>query len=132
MITKIIYLAAGGEFVVLAILLVLARKFKQMAVEEKALDFKKWMFSLFEALNNVFITIVTIFPLLGMLGTVMALLELDMAGDMERLKNNFFQALDTTEMGIVCAIIFKSVYAFFQHYIEEQIGRAKEMREKIR
>ncbi|MBR1899295.1 MAG: MotA/TolQ/ExbB proton channel family protein [Oscillospiraceae bacterium] len=52
----------------------------------------------------------SVFPLWGMLGTVVALLAL--AGNMtadEVPVDQFFGALTTTAFGIVCAILFKSL-----------------------
>lgn len=131
MITTVIHWAAGAEILLLVILIVFARKCNQMIGEKREPDLKKWVVFVLETGNIVFITIVSIFPLLGMWGTVRALISLDMAGNMEGLKNNFFQALDTTEWGIIYAIIFKVVYALLQHYIEEGISKGKELRKKL-
>lgn len=65
-----------------------------------------------------------------MLGTVLALLNLDLSGETSALKNNFFQALDTTEWGIIFAVFFKVLNAFFQPYIEAQIEKLKKLLEK--
>ena len=55
---------------------------------------------------SLFITIISIFPLLGMFGTVCGLLGLDLAtGDMENIKNNFFVALTSTAWGIIFSIL---------------------------
>ena len=72
----------------------------------------------------------TMFPLLGMLGTVLALLNLDISGDTALMKNNFFQALDTTMWGIVYAAIFKFLNSFAQTSIEAQVSKAKKLLEK--
>lgn len=76
---------------------------------------------------TTFITIISIFPLLGMFGTVMALINLDMTKEMEALKVNFFSALTSTAWGIIFAIIFKLWNAKWQPYIENQIKKAKEI-----
>lgn len=48
---------------------------------------------------NMFITLITLFPLLGMFGTVAALLSLDLTGEIEQIKGNFFNALTSTAWG---------------------------------
>lgn len=71
---------------------------------------------------NLFVTTISIFPLLGMLGTVWALLQLDLSvGDMENIKNNFFHALTSTAWGIIFSIIFKFFYAIFANRFEKRI-----------
>ena len=71
---------------------------------------------------------ITIFPLLGMLGTVSGLLGLDLAnGDMDNIKNNFFIALTSTAWGIVFSVIYKIINALFSSGIEEQIENAKQL-----
>ena len=72
--------------------------------------------------HNVFLTIVSLFPLLGMLGTVVALLNLDFtAGNDENLKTNFFLALESTGLGLIFAILSKIIYGLIQHKIESAI-----------
>ena len=53
-----------------------------------------------EILYALFTTMITIFPLLGMFGTVAGLLGLDF-DDLENIKNNFFVALTSTAWGII-------------------------------
>lgn len=74
---------------------------------------------------TVFIALISIFPLLGMLGTVSALLTLDISGETELLKANFFQALNTTFYGIIYAVIFKIVNALVQQPVEARISAGK-------
>ena len=77
---------------------------------------------------TVFITFISIFPLLGMLGTVFGLLGLDLAsGDMENIKNNFFIALTSTAWGIIFSVIYKIADALFLDDIERQIESVKEL-----
>lgn len=76
---------------------------------------------------TIFLTLISLFPLLGMLGTVAGLLGLDLAGgDMGNIKNNFFIALTSTAWGIIFSVIFKFANSFFSDFIEEQIENAKE------
>lgn len=75
--------------------------------------------SLFSLLNTLFTTFITIFPLLGMFGTVIALLGLDLsAGDMNGIKDNFFNALTSTAWGIVFSIAYKVVNACLSNSVE--------------
>lgn len=130
MVIGLIHWFAGAEALLFVVLLIFARKCKKMVAAGQEHSSIKWTISMLETGNVVFVTIVSIFPLLGMLGTVMSLLNLDMAGNMEGVKNNFFQALDTTKLGIVYAVAYKILYALRQIYIEEQIVKGKAMREE--
>ena len=77
---------------------------------------------------TIFLTIISIFPLLGMLGTVNGLLGLDLAsGDMENIKNNFFIALTSTAWGIIFSIIFKILDAVFLEGIENVVDPVKKL-----
>ncbi len=69
-------------------------------------------------LYSLFTTAITIFPLLGMFGTVRALIGLDLSGDMSLVQENFFAALTSTAWGIVFAIIFKICNAFIAPAVE--------------
>lgn len=77
---------------------------------------------------TIFLTIISIFPLLGMLGTVFGLLGLDLAsGDMENIKNNFFIALTSTAWGIIFSVFYKLLDAFFLEDIESQIKSVQDL-----
>ena len=81
----------------------------------------------------LFVTMISIFPLLGMLGTVIGLLGLDLAsGDMDNIKNNFFIALTSTAWGIIFSVIFKIAHAWISDDVEEQIEIAKKLAEEIK
>ena len=79
---------------------------------------------------SVLVALVSIFPLLGMLGTVLALLNLDITSTSEALQNDFFAALDTTAAGLFFAILFKVLNAIFQADIEMPEQRAEQFLEK--
>ena len=83
---------------------------------------------------TLFITLISIFPLLGMLGTVLALLGLDMssAEAISSAKNNFFGALTSTAWGIIFAIIFKIVNAKLFADAEDLIQRHLALIKKLR
>ena len=74
---------------------------------------------------TLFVTFISLFPLLGMFGTVRALLELDLSGDLEMIKIKFFNALTSTAWGIIFSIIFKSIHAVFQSWIEAQLNKTE-------
>ena len=75
---------------------------------------------------TIFLTIISIFPLLGMLGTVFGLLGLDLAcGD---IKNNFFIALTSTAWGIIFSVFYKILDAVFLEDIESQIESVRSLK----
>lgn len=80
---------------------------------------------------NMFITLITLFPLLGMFGTVAALLSLDLTGEIEQIKGNFFNALTSTAWGIVFSVLFKIVNAIVENKIEQVYEKARELTENI-
>ena len=61
--------------------------------------------SIADRLYALFVNITGIFPLLGILGTVVSLLGL--VSDMENVTGNFYGALTSTFWGLIFAIIFK-------------------------
>lgn len=65
----------------------------------------------------LYINITAIFPLMGILGTVMSLLSI--AKDMTNVQSNFFSALTSTFWGLVFAIIYKMLDAKLASLIEE-------------
>lgn len=69
-------------------------------------------------LNELFITIISIFPLLGLFGTVKALLSIDFSNDLANAQANFFDALTSTAWGIIFAIIFKVVNSVIAPFME--------------
>ena len=70
-----------------------------------------------ESLYSVFINVTAIFPLLGILGTVVSLLP--MVADMADMQQNFFAALTSTFWGLVFAILFKLLDGFLASRIED-------------
>ena len=74
---------------------------------------------------SLFVTLITIFPLLGMLGTVKSLLVLNF-GDENAILNarsSFFDALTSTAWGIIFAILFKVVNAVICRHTEDNIDK---------
>lgn len=70
-----------------------------------------------EAFYTIFANITSIFPLLGILGTVISLMP--MVADMADMSRNFFAALTSTFWGLVFAIIFKLLDGFLVSRIED-------------
>lgn len=60
---------------------------------------------------EAFVTGISIFPLLGLFGTVKALLNIDFSSEMANTQAHFFDALTSTAWGIIFAVIFKIVNA---------------------
>ncbi len=82
--------------------------------------------------NSIVLTLVSLFPLMGMLGTVFGLLGLDLAtGDMENIRDNFFIALTSTAWGIIFSMSFKFCYAFFVDALEDQIQLTQKLSESV-
>jgi chemotaxis protein MotA len=83
---------------------------------------------------TLFITLISVFPLLGMLGTVLALLGLDLssAEAISNAKNNFFGALSSTAWGIIFAIVFKIINARMFSDVEDLIQRHLSLIKKLR
>ena len=80
---------------------------------------------------SLFLALISVFPLLGMLGTVLGLLGLDMAaGEMENIKNNFFMALTSTGWGIIFSVFFKLLSAWFLDDVDSLTESAKRISEE--
>ena len=96
------------------------KKIKTISTRNRAL--KKW--------HNVFITLISFFPLLGMLGTVIALLRLDISAADDSVKNNFFNALTSTAWGIVFSLVFKGLNALIETDIDDFIDKSEKIIEE--
>ena len=94
---------------------------------------KRFTADLLKRLNesyNLFTTAITVFPLLGMLGTVIALIGLNASlteTGYEIVQNNFFNALTSTAWGIIFAIIFKVMNARIEYKVISQIEAAEKV-----
>ncbi len=78
---------------------------------------------------TLFTTGISLFPLLGMFGTVKALLELDLSGDLSMIQGKFFNALTSTAWGIIFSIAFKIIHALFQSQTENLISQVEHKKE---
>ncbi len=75
---------------------------------------------------TLFITFISLFPLFGMLGTVIALLNLDLS-NIDNAKNNFFDALTSTTWGIIFSVIFKIINARIATEVENSIQKVSDI-----
>ncbi len=91
-----------------------------------------------ERLYSIFINITAVFPLLGILGTVVSLLP--MVANLADMQQNFFAALTSTFWGLVFAILFKLLDGFLLSAVIEDndksvtlfLNRAPEQKEESR
>ena len=59
------------------------------------------------------------------------LLSLDLTGEIEQIKGNFFNALTSTAWGIVFSVLFKIVNAIVENKIEQVYEKARKLTENI-
>jgi len=70
-----------------------------------------------ESWYGVFANVTSLFPLLGILGTVISLLP--MVAELSDMQQNFFAALTSTFWGLVFAIVYKFMDGFLASKIED-------------
>ena len=78
-----------------------------------------------ERLYSIFINLTAIFPLLGILGTVVSLLP--MVANLADMQQNFFAALTSTFWGLVFAIAFKLLDGFLLASVIDDNARSVEL-----
>ena len=79
---------------------------------------------------NFFTTMITIFPLLGMYGTVRALIQINLSGEMDSFRQEFFGALTSTAWGIIFAIIFKVINSIVEYRVISKIEAAEKLEDE--
>jgi len=88
-----------------------------------------------EVFASLMSTLVQIFPLLGILGTILAIAETAFQSggqiDVSSLSNAFVLAMDTTILGITFSILFMLVESALQPKIERVINESHEYRSII-
>ncbi|WP_294751489.1 MotA/TolQ/ExbB proton channel family protein [uncultured Ruminococcus sp.] len=94
------------------------------------------IFDSYKHLNRsytVFITLISIFPLLGMFGTVIALLSIDMndTAAINAAQSSFLDALTSTTWGIIFAVGYKIVNAYYFADVEDLIQRLLSLKKKL-
>lgn len=95
-------------------------------------DLKRDTYYWLDISYTVFVTTISMFPLFGMLGTVISLIGLGnvfqtSGSDMSEIKSEFFFALTSTAWGIIFSLLFKFINALLQPFIENQIDKAKKV-----
>lgn len=80
---------------------------------------------------SIMSTLVQVFPLLGILGTILAIAQTAFGGDqidVSSLSNAFVLAMDTTILGISLSIVFMVIESTFQSKIDRVIHESHEYR----
>ena len=95
-------------------------------------DNQDWAKDIRRSINisyNIFLSLITIFPLIGMFGTVRSLLIIDFsaADNLDGIKGNFFTALASTAIGLILAMIGKIINAWKAFDIEETFEELDKM-----
>ncbi len=131
----IIGATAIAELVAFILMLIFALIIKgstKVWERKRNIPFSATMYHLLRFSNTVFVSLLSLFPLLGMLGTVNGLLGLDLSnGDMENIRANFFIALTSTAWGIIFSVLFKFFFAFFTDFVDDQLETSKKLSEKV-
>lgn len=85
-----------------------------------------------EIYASIMSTLVQVFPLLGILGTILAIARTAFQGggsvDVSSLSNAFVLAMDTTILGISLSIIFMVIESSFSPKIERVINESSEFK----
>ncbi len=88
-----------------------------------------------EIFASVMSTLVQVFPLLGILGTILAIAQTAFQSggqiDVSSLSNAFVLAMDTTILGITFSIIFMVIESTFQPKIERVINESSDYRDLV-
>ncbi len=88
-----------------------------------------------EIFASVMSTLVQVFPLLGILGTILAIAQTAFQSggqiDVSSLSNAFVLAMDTTILGISFSVIFMVIESTFQPKIERVINESTDYRQII-
>ena len=66
----------------------------------------------------------------GMFGTVRALIRINLSGEMDSFRQEFFGALTSTAWGIIFAVVFKLINAYFEYRIVSQIEAAEKLQDE--
>ena len=98
-------------------------------VQERAIYGRHYKIEIYASVMS---TMVQIFPLLGILGTILAIAQTAFQGggqiDVASLSNAFVLAMDTTILGITFSILFMVIESTFQPKIERVIWESNEYR----
>jgi biopolymer transport protein ExbB len=105
------------------------KQFQNNAVRINERSFYSRTFKI-ETYASVMATLVQVFPLLGILGTVLAIAQTAFQGEIDasNLSSAFVLAMDTTILGIAFSIFFMIIESTFQPKIERIITESQEYR----
>lgn len=105
------------------------KQFQNNAVRINERSFYARTFKI-ETYASVMVTLVQVFPLLGILGTVLAIAQTAFQGqiDASNLSSAFVLAMDTTILGIAFSILFMIIESTFQPKIERIMTESQEYR----
>lgn len=110
------------------------KEFVENAKNIKARSFYNRHYKL-EMYASLMSTLVQVFPLLGILGTILAIAQtaFQSGGDIDvsSLSNAFVLAMDTTILGISFSILFMVIESTFQPKIERVINESNDFRKII-
>lgn len=122
-----ILLACVCEIIFWSITCYICKSSRKAITQKSEKDFKQYSYSTLAVPYNIFLCIISIFPLLGMFGTVQALIEIDFSSPSVDMKSNFFHALTSTAWGIIFSIVFKIIHSVKQTSIETQLSKLEIM-----
>lgn len=78
--------------------------------------------------NNIFVTLTSLFPQLGLFGTVRSLMKVKFDSlDLDNVLPQFFNALTSTAWGIIFFVVFSVAYALCSFFIEAKIEEGKRL-----
>ncbi|MBR2005489.1 MAG: MotA/TolQ/ExbB proton channel family protein [Thermoguttaceae bacterium] len=100
--------------------------FAAWCVKEKCPMYPKRLLLGLHVPNKIFITLTSLFPQLGILGTVISLLRLKF-DSANNVLEEFMNALTSTAWGIIFFIIFSGLYAVFERFIEVAIEESQKL-----
>ena len=107
-----------------------ASRVKEWRSGVKNTSFARYKWEIHETVYSVFVTFISLFPLLGMFGTVKELMKVDLGdGNFAGISGNFFGALTSTAWGIIFAIVFKIIHALIEGRTEGILQECKEQSE---
>ena len=87
---------------------------------------------------SIFTSSITLFPLLGMFGTVVSLINVgnidfaQAADSLDAVKGDFFTALTSTAWGIIFASVFKMINSVKQPAVEDDLATITRLVEQLK
>jgi len=86
-----------------------------------------------EIYSSIMSTLVQIFPLLGILGTILAIAQTSVGGqiDASKLSQAFVLAMDTTILGIAFSILFMVIESALQPKVDRVINESNDFKQIV-